>query len=56
MFLDDGRIRPTANSRYDLVDDDNITDKMNENETFTGILSNSFAFGGNDASLYIVKA
>lgn len=56
MFLDDGRIRHTANSRYDLVDDDNITDKMNENETFTGILSNSFAFGGNDASLYIVKA
>ena len=54
MYLQDGRIMPTANTNYDLIDCDNITDKMREGK-INSILSNSFAFGGNDASLFVVK-
>lgn len=53
MVLEEGRAPITANSKFDIEDHDAISDREIEVETVNTILSNSFAFGGNDATVVI---
>lgn len=55
LFLQENHFPMTANSNCDMIDDDLITMKKEDNKMITYCLSNSFAFGGNDATIVIKK-
>ena len=55
LFMEEGTMPFTGNSSFDAVESESITDKITENYHIDSILSNSFAFGGNDASVWVKK-
>ncbi|RDY31933.1 beta-ketoacyl-[acyl-carrier-protein] synthase family protein [Lachnotalea glycerini] len=55
MFLEEGKIPKTANSNFDIATVENIRDEIPADFSAKRILSNSFAFGGNDATIIVEK-
>lgn len=53
MVLNDGRAPRTFNSKFDMEGINNISDDIPESVKINTILSNSFAFGGNDATVIV---
>lgn len=55
MVLEEGRCPKTANSEFDIVNRLKVTDREAKSSGIHLFLSNSFAFGGNGASIVITN-
>lgn len=55
MFLEEGYAPETANSNMDIEEGEEIICSMEQSPEIHTIMSNSFAFGGNDATIIIGK-
>lgn len=55
MMLENNKIFPTRNSKTDICETRNLNKEIENSQTPNYFISNSFAFGGNDASIIYKK-
>ena len=55
MMLEDGRVYPTQNSKTDMDPEYNVNKEIKPDFAPDFLISNSFAFGGNDATIAVRK-